>query len=92
VAALFVADTEINTCTAPLFSVWQNAATPGTKSSEQMRQFVSKGPIDFAGVIAQSRIERDQSLMKIRATGAAFQSRIPFDANLVGDSMRSIRS
>jgi len=56
VTTLFVINAEITTSLLPFDAVRQNPTPSGAKLGKQMRQLVSKRAIDFAGMIAQSRI------------------------------------
>ena len=55
-ATLFVIDSKIATSLSPLGAMRRDAAPARAKLGEKMREFMSKRAIDFAGVIAQSRI------------------------------------
>jgi hypothetical protein len=54
VAAFFVGNSQVATRFAPFDAVRQDAATTSAELREQMREFVPKRSIDFAGMIAQS--------------------------------------
>ena len=50
----FIADSEFATSVPPFLTVRRNPATPGTKFSKDMREFVAQRPIDLGfAVIAQ---------------------------------------
>jgi hypothetical protein len=72
VTTLFIRDAEISAGAAPLPPMRPDFSSPGSKLSEQMRQFVAKRAFEFIGaVIAQARIQRNQGVAKIGAPGAA---------------------
>ena len=71
-AALFVADSKIDTRGAPFISVRRNSFSSYTKLREEMRELVKECALDLVRMIVQSRIERDQFVTEVGATGAAF--------------------
>ena len=89
-AARFISDSQIATSRAPFVAMRQNPAASGAKLGEQMCEFVSKRAIDFAGLIAQSRIKQNQLAAIIRPSSATFQARVPFDANFVCNQRRTV--
>jgi hypothetical protein len=92
--SFFIADTKINTCRAPFFSVWRNSFAPFlSKLRKQMRELMTKCAIDFrVAKVTKTRIERDQFVSEVSATGAAFQACVPFHANVVRDATSAKRA
>jgi hypothetical protein len=71
-ATLFVTDSKIDTRGAPFFAVRRNSSASSAKLREEMRELVKKCALDLVRMIVQSRIERDQFVTEVGATGAAF--------------------
>jgi hypothetical protein len=73
VRALLVGDAKIDTRGAPFFSVRRNSFSPFfSKLRQQMRELVKECALDLVRMIVQSRIERDQFVTEVGASGAAF--------------------
>ena len=70
--AFFVTDLKVAASLPPLDAMRQNPAPAGPRLREKMRQLVPEGAIDFGGMIDKLRIERDQFLPIVRASGASF--------------------
>jgi hypothetical protein len=81
VRALFVADSKIDTRRSPLLAVGCNSAALRPKLGEQVCELVQKCALDLVRMLVQTRIERDQFVSEVSATGAAFQARVPFHTN-----------
>lgn len=86
-ASLFTRDSQISTGLLPLGPVLGNPPPPCTKLREKMRKLVSQCAIDLRGVRHQSRVQRNKFLSVIGAAGSRFETRIPFDANLVHNAL-----
>jgi hypothetical protein len=56
VAALFIRDSQIAASLPPLGAMGQDAAPIGAKLSEDMRQFMAEGAIDFGWMLKQARV------------------------------------
>jgi hypothetical protein len=54
--ALLAADSQIAASLPPLCAMGQDAAPTGAKLSEDMRQFMAEGAIDFGWMLKQPRI------------------------------------
>ena len=74
VATLLVGDSEIAARSKPFISVGENSATACAELGENMRQFVAQRAINLRWVVEQTRIQRNQSLPIISATGGRFEA------------------
>jgi hypothetical protein len=54
--ALLISNSQIAARSAPLVAMRQNSATTSAKLSENMRQFMAQGAIDFARMLDQPRV------------------------------------
>lgn len=91
VTTFFVGDSQIATGIAPFGSVRCDASTIFcAQMREDVRELVQKRALDFVGMIAQSRIERDEFFAEVGAAGAGFQARVPFHANFIGDARGAV--
>jgi hypothetical protein len=84
--ALFIRDSQIAASLPPLEAMGQDAAPTGAKLSEDMREFMAQGAINFARMLKQSRVQRNDLLPIIRAARSCFQARIPFNTQFRRDS------
>jgi hypothetical protein len=89
VATLLVGDSEIAARSTPFISVGENSATACAELGENVRQFVAQRTINFRWVVEQTRIQQNQSLAIISATGGRFETGIPFEAKLVRKARRA---
>lgn len=81
----FIADTEIAAGLAPFGSVRRNTAVAGAELREEMRQLMPQRAIDLDRVVvAQTRIQRDELTMEVRATGGAEKPGVPFHVDGAG--------
>jgi hypothetical protein len=84
--ARFIGDAEIAAGAPPFRAVRRNPAAPGAELRQQMRQLMAQSAIDFRGVVlAETRIERNEVSVRIRAAGGAEKSRVPFHVNFSGE-------
>lgn len=85
-AARFIRDAEIAASSAPLRTVRRNSPAPGSKLREQMRELMAQGAVDFRRVVfAESRIQRNEITVRIRAAGGAKEPGIPFHVNYAAE-------
>ena len=90
-ATLFAIDAKIATGSAPLDAVRSDAPISGPGLRKQVRQFVSQRLLNFRGtVFVQTRVQRDEFSPPIGASGASFQTRIPFHVYLARGSYRAV--
>jgi hypothetical protein len=88
--ALLVGDSQIPTSLLPLGSVRCNSSPSFcAKLGEDMSELVPQRSIDFRGILSQPRVERNQFLAIISASGGGFETGIPFNAKLCCDSFRA---
>ena len=88
---LLAIDAKIATGGAPLDAVRSDAPISGPGLGKQVRQFVSQRLLNFRGtVFVQTRVQRDELSPPIGASGASFQTRIPFHAYLARGSYRAV--
>jgi hypothetical protein len=79
VTAHFVSDSESATGRAPFGAMRQDSPASGAELREKMREFVPKCAIDLGvAMFAQSRIQRNEFGAGVGASGAGFQTRVPF--------------
>jgi hypothetical protein len=71
VRALLVADSKIDTSGTPFLAVRRDSAAFYSKLREEMRELVTKCAIDLGRMLVQLRIERDQFVTEVGATGTA---------------------
>jgi hypothetical protein len=52
-------------------------------------KLVPERTIDFLWMLGKSRVQRNEFLAIVGAADGSFQTRVPFDANLCCDSIRT---
>lgn len=74
VAALFVGDSEIAARKTPLGSVRENSASASAELGKNMRQFMAQSAMDLGWVLKQTRVQRNQFLAIVSATGSCCET------------------
>ena len=88
--ARFLANAQVPAGLSPFRSMRWNPAPAGAKLSEQMRQLVPQGAVDLGLVmLAQTRIQRNESTAKIRSSRGTEKARVPFHLNRAGQFLGS---
>jgi hypothetical protein len=59
---------------SPLGAMRQNPVSASAKLSENMSQFMAQSAIDFRRMVNQPRIQRNEFLAIVSATGSCFET------------------